>query len=837
MTKPFWAGRAVVLCAASLIIATPAIGQDPDDSTASGTATDAATDAGTASQAPAEKQRATLDEIVVTAQKRAEDIQDVPLSVSAIGGEALKEKNIANMEQVADQIPNLHIEAQPNASYIYMRGIGSGYNRGFEQSVAIIIDDVFYGRPSYLSNGMLDLYAIEVLRGPQGTLFGKNSTAGVVHLRTVKPEAEWAVESDFLLGDDEEHRLRGAIQGPLFSDELSFRFAFGLHERDGHITNTTRQNTKERNLDTQNVRLKIRWEPTATFDTVLSINGATVNDVGPGDELIRVRPRHLAAMQVFDDDTSATLGDDRSSENHEGFTDRDTWDVTSNSNWDVFGDYTLTNVLNFAYMDDDTQFDADFSPIPFITLNNNENFDQISEELRITSPPGTLEWVAGLYAYNATMKATFDIGAYLNVEEIGFVTGAVDEQYDNAQLGQAAGVQICIRQFPDRAADCLNGGLRGNFGTPQQLERSFTTFDQKTSSYAIFGQGTWHMTDDFSVLFGIRGTTEEKELTYDHVLLNLITGQEGEVTANPLGASAFPVIQTGNVQFSAKRTRKETDVSPKLSLTYQWDDDVMTYFTYAKGFKSGGFNAQALNPGELEYESESSDVYEIGLKSTWLDGAARFNVSVFNSNYDDLQTTAFNGTTFVVVNAATAEITGVEFEGAIVPAEFLMISFSGSWTDAVFDSFPTGPCPAEADAEFPNFITNAAGLTSPGVCDLTGQRLVNVSEWVGNIDITYDQQFFNSPFRVVAAIGMNYATDLFNALDHDPIDVRAANAIFRGRIGVRDVEDRWHFTMFGTNLTNVKDLYTSADVPTFVGSHFGAQTPRQRFSAELGVRF
>ncbi|CAE7323337.1 viuA [Symbiodinium microadriaticum] len=796
---------------------------------------------GEAPEAPAaeaEEKSIALDEIVVTAQKRAEDIQDVPLSVTAIGGETLKEKNLANMEDVAADVPNLHIEASPTFNYIYMRGIGSGYNRGFEQSVATIIDDVFYGRPSYLSNGMLDLYAIEVLRGPQGTLFGKNSVAGVMHLRTVNPEAEWGADGEFLVGEHVHSRIRGALQGPLFTDDLSFRIAFLKETKDGTIKNTTLQRKEEANLDNMNARLKIRWEPTASFETLLSFNGANVNQDGSGQQLVKMRPRHRAAMAVFDSAVDDDREDNLNHANHPGFVDRDTWDITSTTNWDILGgDFTLTNVLNYARMDEDVQFDADFSPIPFITLNNNENYEQISEELRITSPPGQFEYVAGLYYFWSNVLATFDVRDYLTLTEIGFVTGAVDEQYDNEELGTLAGQQICVRQFPDRAADCLAGTLNGNFGTPQLLETSFTTFDQEATSYAIFGQFTWHMTDDFGVTVGLRGTWEEKVLDYDHVLLNNVTGQEGEFSSNPLGTTAFPVIQSGNVQFAATRVKEETDVSPKISLTYQWDDDLMTYFTYARGFKSGGFNAQALNPGELEYDSELSDVFEVGMKSEFFDGMARFNLSAFYSDYQDLQTTAFNGTTFVVVNAATAEITGVEFEGMILPVEWLLVRFSGAWTDAIFSSFPTGPCPAEVDAEFPNFVTNTVGLTSPGVCDLTGERLTSAPEWVGNIDIAYDSQWFDWPFRTIAALSINYSSEQFNALDHDPFDVRPEAAIFRGRIGVRGLDDMWHLTVFGTNLTNVIDNYTSADVPTFVGSHFGTPRPEKAYTLELGIRF
>ncbi|MGB1088190.1 MAG: TonB-dependent receptor, partial [Alphaproteobacteria bacterium] len=217
-----------------------------------------------APQAEEKRSAPKLDEIIVTAQKRAEDVQDVPLSVTAIGGETLKEKNIGDLAAVGEYTPNMNIINTPTFNFIYMRGIGSGWNRGFEQSVAIVIDEVFYGRPSYLSNGQLDLASIEVLRGPQGTLFGKNAVAGALHIRTARPEAEWSADGDATFGTDNFQRYRGAIGGPLFNDDTSFRFAFLKETRDGDIQNTL-LGVDENQIDNLVARLKFGWEPSANL--------------------------------------------------------------------------------------------------------------------------------------------------------------------------------------------------------------------------------------------------------------------------------------------------------------------------------------------------------------------------------------------------------------------------------------------------------------------------------------------------------------------------------------------------------------------------------------------
>ncbi|CAE7404991.1 fyuA [Symbiodinium microadriaticum] len=756
-----------------------------------------------------------LDEIIVTAQKRAEDIQDVPLSVTAIGGEAIKENNMNDLNTVATFAPNFEVLATPTFNFIYMRGLGSGYNRGFEQSVAIIIDEVFYGRPSYLSNGLLDLYAVEVLRGPQGTLFGKNSAAGALHLRTVTPEPDWETDSDLLVGDRELIRFRTAIGGPIpgLSDDFSFRIAALYESQEGDIENTTLNGRKERNLDNQTLRTKFRWQPSSTFDVLLAATFANVTQGGSGTQLTKVRPRHLAAMKVYDPRTEGDVFDDLTHQNDPGFVDRDTWDATLTVNWDVLDGYTLTNVTNMAVMDEDVLFDADFSPIPFLTLLNDEDYQQISQEFRVTSPPGTFEFVAGLFYFRSDIQATYDVVNYLELAEIGLLTGAVEggvdpSFFDNELAGTLAATQSKARQDLE--------------GTPV-IETSTTDFDQLSNSYAAFGQATWHLTEQFQTTVGLRVTYEEKELSYDHRLINNRTGVEGEASVtNPLGSVAFPVIQTGNVQFQENRVREETDISPKISATYNWTDEVMTYVTIARGFKSGGFNAQAINPDQLEYEEEGSITYEGGLKSELLEGAARFNISAFHTEFSDLQITSFDGVSFVVTNAADATINGVEFEGMLITPWNLLFSMNGAWIDAKYDSFTTGPCGAE---------------TGETVCDLSGRPLTNAPEWNGTFNVAYDAQLFDWPVHLHAGLSAMYNSLTYFTVDLDPIDTREANTQLRGRVGVRGIDGNWHLMLFGTNLTDTEALAGNNDVPTFVGSHFGGRVPTTAFQLELRVLY
>ena len=814
----------------------------------------ATTEAEASAEPPAEPETPTgptrranpkLDEIMVTAQKRAEDIQDVPLSVTAIGGEDIKEKNMSDLNDVATFAPNLSILATPTFNFIYMRGLGSGYNRGLEQSVATIIDEVYYGRPSYLSNGLLDLAAVEVLRGPQGTLFGKNSAAGALHLRTAQPEFEWGADVDATFGERGLRRFRGAVTGPIAGDDIAFRLAILNERQTGDIVNTSLDDRKERNLDNATYRGKLRWDHSANFANTLTLTYATVDQGGSGTQLTKVRARHLAAMQVFDPQTTGDVYDDKTHQDFGGFVDRYTFDATLVTEWELKNGLLITNVANYAKLKEEVEFDADFSPIPFLILENDENYEQFSEELRFTSAPGEFEYVGGLYFFRNVVEANYNVTDFLELHEILGITG----EGENTVCGYLPQLSaLPLINGTQLAAACQNfeidnAALGTTFGqlAKQRVdaegqpvsERSTTLFDQESNSFAVFGQGTWHATDRFSLTVGGRIAYEVKKVTIDHGLFNERTGIRGsgvpfDLSGNPNpnfvpgGSVTFPIIQAGNEDFTESRERTEFNFSPKVSATMQWTDDIMSYVTIAQGYKGGGFNAQPLKPEDVEFEEEVSNTYEVGFKSEFLGGGARLNVSGFYTQFKDLQIAAFDGTGFVVTNAASATIKGIEYEWAFVPMFGIFFTGNGSLIDAKYDTFTTGPCSAE----------------NPGadVCDLSGRELTNAPKWQHQVGLTIDMPVFNL-VNFHAGMTASYQSVMWFATDLDPVDRRESGWLLGGRIGVRDLNDRWSAMIFVSNILDRLDLAGNNDVPTFVGSHFGGRIPTTEIEGQLRIKF
>jgi len=561
--------------------------------------------------------------------------------------------------------------------------------------------------------------------------------------------------------------------------------------------------------------------------------------------LTKVRARHLAAMRQFDPQTTGDVFDEKTHQDFAGFVDRYTFDATLVTEWELKNGLLITNVANYARLKEDVEFDADFSPIPFLTLENDEEYEQFSEELRFTSPPGEFEYVGGLYFFRNTVKANYNVTNFLELHEILGITGEGENT--------ACGILPQLSALPgipgdQLAAACQNfeidneafGTLFGqttkqrveNEGQPV-IERSTTLFDQTSNSYAMFGQGTWHATDRLSLTVGGRIAYEVKTIDIDHGLFNERTGirgngnpvdTQGNTNPNftPGGSVIFPIIQAGNLDFVESRERTEFNFSPKVSATMQWTDDIMTYVTIAQGYKGGGFNAQPLKPDDVEFEEETSNTYELGIKSEFLGGGARLNVSGFYTQFEDLQIAAFDGTGFVVTNAASATIKGIEYEWAFLTPFGIFLTGNGSLIDAKYDTFTTGPCSAE----------------DPGatVCDLSGRELTNAPKWQHQISLTIDRPMFNL-VNFHAGVTASYQSVLWFATDLDPVDRREGGWLMGGRIGLRDINNRWTAMVFVSNLLDREDLAGNNDVPTFVGSHFGGRIPTTEIEGQIRIMF
>ncbi|MGB0921462.1 MAG: TonB-dependent receptor [Alphaproteobacteria bacterium] len=746
-------------------------------------------EAKTEAVAPEVAKRPTLDEIIVTAQKRAEDLQDVPLSVSAIGGEAMEQMNITEYGEMGALLPNTKFTSNGLKPNMRIRGLGSDPNRGFETSVGLYVDGIYFGRVDYLEGAFLDLERMEVLRGPQGTLFGKNNVAGAMNLSTRQAQLdEWEVRLDYLFGRFDHNRLRGVLNVPVWDGVAAIRVGGVYNDRSGFIYNTTRDRDEVDKVRTQ-YRAKLRIQPSDSIDLEFAYHTATYDRQGIGFQPYIYTDQTRALYTAFDPQADDDFEDYRIHEDHDSFfiTSFDTY--SAHLNWELSENTDFVYIASYSSLDTSTALDADFGPAPILTTLSDDTYTQWSHELRLQSSPmplgtmGDFDYVAGLYAFGSTFDG-YNFLTALTIED----TGQFIDQYVLPEL--------------------LEGALAGIVpGVEIQTERLDATFDQETTSYAAFGQVNWRPTEKWTLIGGLRYSYEEKELDRVYDVQDV---------------SVVFAVALGLEDYEAHRNKSEDDLSGKASVKYQITDDAMAYLTWAQGYKAGGYNANSSFEDQLEFDPEYSTTWEAGVKTEWWDRAMTVNVGLFRTEFEDLQVTHFTGDAFTVGNAATAISQGVEVELAYAPFLGTVVMVNGGWLDATYDKFDSAPCPADSDEDF---------------CDLSGERLQRAPEWTAGLMAMHVNPLGNLPFDLVLGAEGSWQSDSFSSNDNDRRAIQEAHFDVGARIGFRDDEGVWKFVVQGKNLLANKVLVASADIPLQSGSFVGAVNDPRRVYVEFSVRW
>ena len=798
-----------------------------------------------------------LEEVIVTAQKRAENLQDVPISVSTVSGEKIQDNTILNFSALADFIPSLHIaEASVNTN-IYMRGIGSGNNRGFEQSVGMYLDGVYLGRGRQYRSALLDIERVEVLRGPQGTLFGKNTVAGAVNISTASPVVgdEASGEINASIEENGGQIYEGYIQGG--GETFAARLALRYRETDGYVYNAYLEQD-EGAIEETGGRLTVVWEPTDSFSANLKYtnmqrdrngaNSATWRYLSPAERDAQVPNRSAFAsiaytlMDAFFPEFPSVVGQDFTTykDNNCG-TDTscssagigykpDSYDdeiqnFSLNMNWEV-GNGTLTSVTGWAgyeYFDD---VDVDWLPLQFIDRSDIHDFDQFSQEIRWASSVGD--------------RFNYTVGAYYDENELDMQGRVVIDTNFDGLFPQFASLAFGA-PIPNLLPLLTGGAYSSN-----QISRNHS-FNQETESWALFAQGTYDVTDALRVTVGLRYTEEEKDAVSRQRLgdLNCPSGS----TENSLlglcaeGYSYFlDIIQASSFNTYNKNwvgSRKTDDLSPSVNVQWDVSDSSMLYISWSQGFKSGGFSAaddgepgdfsvaqlppppgpngnfvSTVPNADFEFDDESVDAIEIGGKHEFMNGAMRLNWAAFYSEYDDLQTTIFKGVGFSVKNAASSEVQGLEVDWLMQVTDALRVGVNAAYLDAEYGDFPDGPCTAiQLDAN--GLCGTPAGIAQGSQNDLTGYRTLYASEWSGNAFVDFRTPIMG--MELFAGFDVNYRDEFDSAGDADPFDVIDAYTKVNARIGLTG--NNWEVMAYGRNIFDEVAYQQSFDTPVLAGSH------------------
>lgn len=702
-----------------------------------------------------------LDEIVVSARRRTENAQEVPIPITALSGSSLDESGLYRIEDLNDRLPSLNAQfANPRQTSIAVRGLGNNpANDGLESSVGIYLDDVYLGRPGMANQDLIDLGQVSLLRGPQGTLFGKNTTAGVLNLTSSVPSFTPGGVIEASSGNYGYYQVRGALSGPL-DETLAGRISYAKTSRDGFVDDVT-DGRRLNGVDREGVRAQLLFKPSEALsvrvigdyekeDSACCVS--VLYNPGPNDgALLKAHLAAAGATDIYDPHfLSTSINDPQYMQVRQG-------GGSVQVNWRVDGGYNLTSITAYRSWQFLPTNDADGTSAAAITNAGQEDDDeQWSEEIRLASPSGgPVDWVAGVYYF------------YQYQRNLAFT-----------QYGPAAHALYGLPAFYNEAYSQV---------------RAYP----ETDSYAAFGQGTWHITEPWSLTAGLRDTQEEKT---SHIERNAPNGSPGI-------SLALPAYSSGELKIT------NNNVSALASLGFQFDPNVLGYLSAARGAKAGGINesvpAKGLTASSLYVSPETANDYELGLKSTWLDQHLLFNVNLYWTDVKDYQATQLEQTTpgvFVQTlnNIGRVRTRGVEMEFTTKPVDWLAFDLNASYNDAVYTSYANAPCSIES-------------LAGSVTCNLTGEQVVGAPRWVVNPDLNLSHDL-GGGLSGYALAGYSWRSTFFGTADNSEYGVVKSYGLLNVRLGLRgDLSSKlkWDVAVWADNVLDKRYLVGGVTGPTF----------------------
>jgi iron complex outermembrane receptor protein len=690
----------------------------------------------------AQDNRLVLEEVIVTARKRDESLQLVPVSVTALTAE-LNKPSIRNLRDIEGYSPNVTIDnngAGSGAATISIRGVSyQEVDKSLDPSVGVIVDGVYLGTNVGQILNNFDIAQIEVLRGPQGTLFGKNTTGGVINVVRNKPTGEFGGELKAAFGSWDLQDYKGLVNFPIIEDKLAGKvYATDVSDK-GWVKNTTiNENTSRQ--DSRSYGFSLLATPTEDFEALFNYDRLEDDsDIVGGHNFNQSNALICSLAGVLGDEGFGLIADwstqdacaefdTGSDEDHVSLNDHQTASVETDAftlkmTWDV-GPGVITSTTGYRDNVEFRRAEFDASSVDFFSLKFDQDYDQFSQEVNFASTfSETFEFVAGVYYW--------------------------DSEYS---------------QQSESIGDVFISGLQG-VGGPGTT--SFLRQNQKTESTALYFQGDWNITDALTATLGVRYTEEEKDFKAH--------------TTEYISADGVVLVPREN----AEASDDWSETTPKLGLSYQFSDDLFLFTTYSQGFKSGGFFGRNQTVAALttSYDPELVDTFELGMKSDWLDGRIRFNATAFYTDYEDKQeenqvTLSNNTVATIVSNAATVEIQGLELEFVAALTENIRLQASYGYIDASYDDY-------DADLNQDGNITDNSDLIVRRTPENTFGLSTTYTENFGDVGFVGDVSYrwrdeietiaYNDPVGHVDSYGLWSASAQFTFSEQYQISVYGRN--------------------------------------------------------------
>lgn len=711
-------------------------------------------------EAPQAQQAQAIEEIVVTARYRQERVQDTPLSITAFNEAQLEAITALDLRDVGPASPNVRIQPVttfPNSAAIHVRGMGQqNIESTNEMRVGVSVNGVFLSRPVASLIDFFDVESVEVLRGPQGTTFGKNSLAGGINVHTIRPDGTFDYKTELTAGNYGRLDFRGAVQAPIVEDVLSARVSVLLQNYDGHFTNIVTEDDLH-GEDMDSLRGTLVFTPTEDITATLigqwlrarnDPPGGT-NDPDPG-QLLQVGAPSSNPFRVGRDAPE--------------FHNTDQWGLTGIVDWD-FGLFSLTSVTGYVSTDDFISSDFDQTQIPVFTTFREQEHSQFSQELRLHSNfldqddwLRNLDLVLGLYYF--------------------------EQEHE------------LVQSFP-------------------QLGPSADYAEQDNDSRAAFGQAIYAITEDLNFTFGVRHTREKKTFRRNPgTFIPDLDDQDPSTRPSLAFMRAQPTPLTGRLS--------STNTSFKAGLDYRFTDDLMTYFSFTQGFKAGEFGPRASSQFAVgPTDDEKANSFELGVRSSWLDGRLQANATAFHTNFENLQFDVFipsevnpTGQETATQNIGEATNRGLELELLAAPMEGLRLRAAVGYLDAEYDSFCAslvGPVMAEDPVSECGSVLEVGDGLFVIETDNSDLELSRAPDWqiYLSADYTYPTRYGNFFARAAGDYESSFFTD---GVGNHPKARTGGFWLLDASAGWRSLDERWRVQLWCKNCTD--KTYVNGFVPT-----------------------
>jgi iron complex outermembrane receptor protein len=762
--------------------------------------------------------------IIVTASRRAESLQDTPAAITAFGGDDLEARSITSIEQVGSIAPGVQITTYQGDTSIFVRGIGTPtIIAGTDSSTATYLDGVYVSRPAAIGPAFFDVERIELLRGPQGTLYGRNATGGAISIVTRRPTD--VLEGEFALtyGNYDRMRATGALSGPL-TDGLRARIAFQAEDRDGYATVTRADNSTQDVEDRQDVALRLTIEADLSPDMILTLTGdyyhaddranayfyasAGYADEIPGWYASREGSQTLPYFAIKNAGRASAPASRDIFADVPYFNDIENWGLTGTLDWDLGNSgYQLQLIGSYRSTHPVSQNEFDLADTFNNIVGRSEDHWQWSGEFQLSSPTDRpFSWVAGGYYFRESNRIDNDI--FGNFWEPILIAGLTD-------LQTAGTLPPFPVVFPQTDL-CCELHLSGR---------------QDTRAWAFYADTEWAVTNDLTLLIGGRYSEEQRDgfQNFDLVMLpdiriapevlffpNAVTDSRFDAQPDPFGFIVAPV--NGPESFSA--------FTPKLGIEFTPSDDVMLYATVQRGFKSGGYNIGSSQSDP--FEPERIWAYEVGIHSEFLDRALRFNAAAFWYDYSNLQAQDSIGNQPIIRNVGKARVRGFEIETIARPSRFFQLEGALTYVDAEFTegqlTEPLRPAP----------LTQPPGTL---IRDLDGLRLPRAPRWKLSIAGQVDQPLGDWG-TITARAEYHWQSGIYFTVFNIDAASQDSYGLLRASVGITTADDRWTFRLFGDNLADATYFTNQILTGTVYGAEFvGPLGPPRTYGVEVRHRF